>query len=237
MASPFSPNRSMASHAVAISCAFHFFVQVRGVFRLGFHRYLRFALATAPDAEQDIGNHEFSWALMPHQGHFLESDVPMAAYLFNSPLHGIFILYPHIITASHKYCIVRYVPDNMLNSPLMQAHPLFTIDGARNIFLETIKRGEDDKFGLASDSAPTVVLRLYEAFGGHSKVQLKIARHFPVVKASITNLLEDETEELQILHAEDAEDKLTSVSLTFHGFEVKTVKLTLGSFVGLRDEQ
>ncbi|KAK7679936.1 hypothetical protein QCA50_016882 [Cerrena zonata] len=175
--------------------------------------------ATAPDAEQDIGNHEFSWALMPHQGHFLESDVPMAAYLFNSPLH------------------VRYVPDNMLSSPLMQAHPLFTIHGARNVFLETIKRGEDDTFGIASDSAPTVVLRLYEAFGGHSKVQLKIARHFPVVKASITNLLEDETEELQILHAEDTEDKLTSVSLSFHGFEVKTVKLTLGSFVGLQDDQ
>lgn len=49
--------------------------------------------ATAPDAEQDIGNHEFSWALMPHQGHFLESDVPMAAYLFNSPLHGTLILF------------------------------------------------------------------------------------------------------------------------------------------------
>lgn len=117
----------------------------------------------------------------------------------------------------------------------MQAHPLFTIHGARNVFLETIKRGEDDKFSL--DSAPTVILRLYEAFGGHSKVKLKIARHFPVVKASITNLLEDETEELQILHAEDTEDKLTSVSLSFHGFEVKTVKLTLGSFAGLQAEQ
>ena len=65
--------------------------------------------ATAPDAEQDqgtfcfppslnariahlsprgrIGKHEFSWAVMPHVGSFLESDVPTAAYLFNSPLH------------------------------------------------------------------------------------------------------------------------------------------------------
>lgn len=25
---------------------------------------------------------------MPHEGHFLESDVPMAAYLYNSPLRG-----------------------------------------------------------------------------------------------------------------------------------------------------
>jgi alpha-mannosidase len=32
--------------------------------------------------------HEFSWAVYPHQGHFIQSDVPVAAYLFNSPLHG-----------------------------------------------------------------------------------------------------------------------------------------------------
>ena len=48
--------------------------------------------ATAPDAKQDMGKHEFSWAVMPHVGHFLESDVPIAAYLFNSPLHGTCIL-------------------------------------------------------------------------------------------------------------------------------------------------
>ena len=33
------------------------------------------------------GKHEFSWAVMPHRGHFLQSTVPIAAYLFNSPLH------------------------------------------------------------------------------------------------------------------------------------------------------
>lgn len=64
--------------------------------------------ATGPDAEQDqgesftlrsrlamayivpdlyVGKHEFSWGVMPHVGSFLESDVPMAAYVFNSPLH------------------------------------------------------------------------------------------------------------------------------------------------------
>lgn len=43
--------------------------------------------ATGPDAEQDQGAHKFSWAVAPHVGHFIESDVPIAAYLFNSPLH------------------------------------------------------------------------------------------------------------------------------------------------------
>ncbi len=66
--------------------------------------------ATAPDAGQDQGEcllatfyfllagshrlcfpgkHEFSWAVLPHRGHFLQSSVPIAAYLFNSPLHGV----------------------------------------------------------------------------------------------------------------------------------------------------
>ena len=40
------------------------------------------------DIDPITGKHEFSWAVMPHQGHFLESDVPIAATLFNSPIHG-----------------------------------------------------------------------------------------------------------------------------------------------------
>jgi hypothetical protein len=35
-----------------------------------------------------IGKHEFSWAVLPQRGHGLQSHVPIAAYLFNSPLHG-----------------------------------------------------------------------------------------------------------------------------------------------------
>jgi alpha-mannosidase len=61
--------------------------------------------ATAPDADQDqgvfpslqwrrdltsvVGTHQFSWAVYPHDGHFLESDVPVAGYLYNSPIRGM----------------------------------------------------------------------------------------------------------------------------------------------------
>lgn len=65
-----------------------------------------------PDAEQDQGKsslgpfisailnvhsgmHEFSWAVLPHVGHFLQSDVPQAAYLFNSPLHCEYLQVGH----------------------------------------------------------------------------------------------------------------------------------------------
>ncbi|KAF8182889.1 alpha-mannosidase [Pholiota molesta] len=148
--------------------------------------------ATAPDAEQDQGEHRFSWAVMPHEGHFLESDVPIAGYLFNSPLRG-----------------------------------------ARNVILETIKRGEYDSFDAPvnldeKDSPTTIILRLYEAFGGHAQAKLVISSHLPVVKAFTTNLLEDEDEDLYILRpTEGNESSGTVLSLSFRGFEVKTVKLVL----------
>lgn len=49
--------------------------------------------STAPDAHQDEGHHSISWAVMPHKGHFMESDVVQAAYLFNSPLHRMVSLF------------------------------------------------------------------------------------------------------------------------------------------------
>ncbi|KAF8991681.1 glycoside hydrolase family 38 protein [Cyathus striatus] len=147
--------------------------------------------ATAPDAEQDQGEHRFSWAVMPHAGSFLESDVPEAAYLYNSPIR------------------VRCLPGN--GEDILPKSP-FIVEGARNIVLETIKRGEDDSFDEPADinsSDPvTIVLRLYEAYGGHARIRLRIANYLPIAKAVLTNLLEDEEEE---------------------GFEVKTIKLILGA--------
>jgi hypothetical protein len=40
-----------------------------------------------------LGKHYFSWAVMPHEGHFLESDVPIAGYLYNSPLRRKFAFF------------------------------------------------------------------------------------------------------------------------------------------------
>ncbi len=73
-------------------------------------QFMRLSLlraATAPDAEQDqgkpslipiavthsvLGKHEFSWAVLPHATHFMQSDVPIAAQFFNSPLHGEYFI-------------------------------------------------------------------------------------------------------------------------------------------------
>lgn len=118
----------------------------------------------------------------------------------------------------------------------------FAVEGARNVFLETVKRGEYDAFDGTVDlddrSRPvTVVLRLYEAFGGHAQARLVVSENIPVVKAFTTNLLEDEDEELYVLRPSAAEGDSGAgsgaegsvLSLSFRGFEVKTVKLVLGT--------
>jgi len=168
--------------------------------------------ATAPDAEQDMGKHEFSWAVMPHQGHFMESDVPQAAYIFNSPMH------------------MRYVPKSYLKAPIAERRPPFTLEGGRNVFLETVKRGESDDFS-GKKYPDSIVLRLYEAFGGHGYVKLRISGHIPVWRATTTNLLEDEEVTVQCLPCDDEPDdpdeEARYLKLEFRAFEVKTIKLTL----------
>ncbi|KAA1467023.1 hypothetical protein DENSPDRAFT_876986 [Dentipellis sp. KUC8613] len=162
--------------------------------------------ATAPDAEQDQGKHEFSWAVMPHQGHFLESDVPIAGQLFNSPLH------------------MRFIPDGSAAAQVAPRAP-FTLSGAKNVFLETIKRGDldDDTKGRR-----TVVLRLYEAYGGHALVKLHVASSIAVQEAYVTNLLEDDIGAEPVELANAAQAGVTA-QLSFRGFEVKTVKLVLAA--------
>ena len=114
--------------------------------------------------------------------------------------------------------------------------PPFSIEGAPNVFLETVKRGEDDDFG-ADSARTTVVLRLYEALGGHAQAKLRVAGHLDVFKAYTTNLLEDvdERDELNVVRVEDASGRGQAAALLrldFRGFEVKTVKLVLGHGLG-----
>jgi alpha-mannosidase len=93
--------------------------------------------------------------------------------------------------------------------------------------MKGIKYGENDEEHNGT-SPRTVILRLYQAFGGHAHAQLRIASHFLITQAHMTNFLEDEEEELEITRAYND----VMLRLDFRGFEVKTVKLVIG---GTRD--
>lgn len=128
--------------------------------------------------------------------------------------------------------LVRFVPEPTLESISLPSKSPVVVEGAPNVILETVKRGEDDT--VASNAAngkstTTVVLRLYEAFGGHVQAKLRISSSLAVAKAYTTNLLEDDLEELNILRADDTEETDALLQLDFRGFEVKTVKLVIGS--------
>ncbi|KAF9497318.1 hypothetical protein BDN71DRAFT_1445060 [Pleurotus eryngii] len=120
---------------------------------------------------------------------------------------------------------VRFVEHSV--APLKYPKSPFIVEGARNVVLETIKRGEDDTYSATKgkEAVRTVILRLYEAFGGHANAQLRIASHIPVAKAYLTNFLEDEQSGLHLHSTDHASQSDTFVKLDFSGFEIKTVKL------------
>lgn len=105
------------------------------------------------------------------------------------------------------------------------------VSGAHNVILETIKRGDDDD--ICGPGPKTVVLRLYEAYGGHTNVKLLISGSIGIEKAITTNLLEDDHDD-ELGFTTAAEEEVAQgyshyIKLSFRRFEVKTVKLTLGS--------
>ncbi|KAL0063189.1 Glycoside hydrolase, 38 vacuolar alpha mannosidase [Marasmius tenuissimus] len=105
------------------------------------------------------------------------------------------------------------------------------VDGAPNVFVETIKRGEYDTYEDSEDSSskPTVsvVLRLYEAYGGRAQALLKLGYAEDIDKVYLANLMEDEENKLGLVETDEKD--IPGAKLGFHGFEVKTVKIVLKS--------
>lgn len=151
--------------------------------------------------------------------------------------------------------VVRFAPalSDYLSTPHSAASP-FKLVNAPNVQLETIKRAEDDDH---SSNKATLIVRLFEQLGGHAKPTLKVyvlSLHSPtlllasgvrfcssadstprsglkIVKAEIANILEDSIDSLKVTSiastaAGDGKDE-SEIKLSFRGFEVKTLKLTV----------
>ncbi|KAJ1963825.1 Glycoside hydrolase, 38 vacuolar alpha mannosidase [Dipsacomyces acuminosporus] len=120
----------------------------------------------APDENCDMGHHTFRYAVYPHQGTLVESNVVQEAYQFNTPL------------------LTLPVDTNTLKQSFRQqstSHPFFSISNAPNVVLDTVK--------VAEDEDNSYIVRMYEALGGHARALFTTA--LPASKIERVNILED----------------------------------------------
>jgi alpha-mannosidase len=157
----------------------------------------------APDAHADMGHHSIRWAILPHKG-ALSSVTVKAAYALNNPL---------TVLSGSKEAIASLSGSSI---------KLVNEDDSESLVLDTIKRGHDDedvtrREGTRINPGQSIILRVYESLGGHSKGTIQTA--FPIKRASKANILEDELEEIEV--------KDGKVAIKLRPFEVATFKLQL----------
>jgi alpha-mannosidase len=136
----------------------------------------------------------------------------------------------HSLEPDEDYTMkVGCVPSgDSLSSIVPRAPPFLVHARHNNVFLETFKRGDLDDV----KAVRTIVMRLYEAYGGHASIGLQINMPQRVVAAYETNLLEDDAGAKSLaLETTTGEWNErpgdTLLRLMFRGFEVKTIKIVL----------
>lgn len=142
---------------------------------------------TAPDPECDQGRHRFTYALLPHAGDPFAGGVLEAASALNSPL--------------------TVVPVASGAGSLPSASSFVASDDPGFVVV-AVKR--------ADDGSGDVVVRGYEAYGGHRRARLRVT--LPFARAHRTDLLERPGRDLPV---EDGD-----VRLSLRPFELVTLRLS-----------
>lgn len=144
-----------------------------------------------PDHGADQGDHTFTYSLYPHQEDWRKAQVVRQAAQLNHP--------------------VLVVPSVFRSGELNSIHAWIGLDSEHTV-LDTVKQAEDGS---------GVVLRFYESTGGREQIKLWWPDDMRNVRAYLTNLLEDEAEELAVSDG--------AIELSFKPYEIKTIKLKISS--------
>lgn len=158
----------------------------------------------APDADADMGRHHIRWAILPHEGE-LGSTTVRTAYNFNNPMQ-----------------VLQGVKSKEIDS--VQHLPI-KLTGNKSLILDCVKRGEDDEDvssaagerGIKIRKGKSIILRIYDSLGGTSRGTIETT--LKVTKATVTNLLEDDGDSLEIVDGK--------IEVELRPFEVKTIRLQL----------
>ncbi len=143
---------------------------------------------TSPDPEADQGEHTFKYSLLPHRTSL--SDTVEAAYALNDPL-----IIARINSSSGAHESASHFENGLIS-----------VDSLNNVVIETIKQAEDGN---------GIIVRMYEYKRMRSGIILKAA--FPIREAYITNLLEENQEQLQ--------PNGNTISMNIKPFQIVTVRL------------
>jgi alpha-mannosidase len=128
---------------------------------------------TDPDPQADLGEHHFTYSLLPHAGSWDETTISQA-YALNDPII--------VWDARDAQASAQGSRSHNL------AHPISLLKTDRaNVVIETIKQAEDGE-GL--------IVRLYESQRRRGAYHL--TANFPLAAAWRTNLLEENQEPLQV---------------------------------------
>ncbi len=119
-----------------------------------------------PDENSDIGNHEFTYSLLPHAGNWRQSQVDRSAYELNIP------------------AITVKISDNERTSTAnVPAAYSFLETDSHSLIVEALKQAE---------AGADLVLRTFDSHGSHGKVRFSFAPNINGVAE--TDLLEENPE-------------------------------------------
>lgn len=160
----------------------------------------------SPDANADMGDHEFSYAIYPHKGSLSHKTVKLGLQ-FN--YHYKFYLSSEVAKAFEQFIM---------------------LSGDPNVVLSNIKRGEEDKsinsqYALDPKDETTVIVRVYESLGGGSTATLTTS--LPIKEVHKIDSLETKSLGKLDFHTNKIDPKLQDIPITLRAFEIGTYKLVL----------
>ncbi|MBU0510994.1 MAG: alpha-mannosidase, partial [Chloroflexi bacterium] len=156
---------------------------------------------TAPDPGADLGEHNFKYSLLPHQGSW-GVDTVREAYALNDPV----IVYQP--TADSRPPTAKDKQPSAVNpqSPISSLQSLISTNRP-NIVIETIKRAEDGH---------GIIVRMYES--QRKRGPFTLTTNFLIAEAWRTNILEENQEEIPV--------KGTELQYTIKPYQILTLRLT-----------
>ncbi|QHT63621.1 alpha-mannosidase [Paenibacillus lycopersici] len=119
-----------------------------------------------PDPVCDRAEHQFNYALLPHEGDFIAAEVYKAGYAFNTPIA--------VVEAAGSRS--GTLPADRFTAIALEG------DG---VMIEAVKKAEDED---------ALIVRLYETSGGNASVRLRV--NLPHASVSLADLMEQKTETL-----------------------------------------